>query len=61
KLNDLRGRVDAATILSIDGGINEQTIGQCAAAGADWFVAGSAIFNHDNYVQRVSTLTDLTE
>lgn len=60
KLNDLRGRVDTATILSVDGGINEQTIGQCAAAGADWFVAGSAIFNYENYAQRVSTLTDLT-
>ena len=32
------------TIIQVDGGINESTIGDAARAGADCFVAGSAIF-----------------
>ena len=35
--------------LEIDGGINLQTIGEAAEAGADTFVAGSAIFNTADY------------
>ncbi len=34
------------TLIQVDGGINEQTIGCCAAAGAQVFVAGSAVFGH---------------
>ena len=32
--------------IEIDGGINESTIGQATKAGANVFVAGSAVFNH---------------
>ena len=42
-----RRRIDAsgrAIRLSVDGGINHETIGAVAAAGADTFVAGSAVF-----------------
>ena len=42
--------------LEVDGGINNETIGLASAAGADTFVAGSAIFNTDNYEQTISTL-----
>lgn len=35
--------------LQVDGGINEQTIGPAAEAGAELFVAGSAIFRHADY------------
>jgi elongation factor P len=35
----------------IDGGINSETIGLASEAGADTFVAGSAIFNTENYEQ----------
>ncbi|HTN73610.1 MAG TPA: hypothetical protein VL096_00115 [Pirellulaceae bacterium] len=35
--------------MEVDGGVNEQTIGQCASAGAQLFVVGSAIFNHAEY------------
>ena len=42
--------------LEVDGGINKETIGLASAAGADTFVAGSAIFNTDNYEQTISTL-----
>ncbi|NIP84718.1 MAG: ribulose-phosphate 3-epimerase [Planctomycetales bacterium] len=59
KLQQLRDRVERSTILSVDGGINEQTIAKCAAAGADWLVAGSAIFHHQNRGQRVAFLRSL--
>ena len=42
--------------LEVDGGINNETIGLASAAGADTFVAGSAIFNTDNYEQTINTL-----
>ena len=39
-----------------DGGINNETIGIAAKAGADTFVAGSAIFNTNNYEETISML-----
>ncbi|MFK7819569.1 MAG: ribulose-phosphate 3-epimerase [Planctomycetaceae bacterium] len=43
-------------VLSIDGGIAEPTIGEASAAGIDVFVAGSAIFNKDDYSDAVAGL-----
>jgi ribulose-phosphate 3-epimerase len=37
------------TLIEIDGGVNEKTIGDIAAAGADVFVAGSAVFGSRDY------------
>ena len=42
--------------LEIDGGVKEDNIGQIAAAGADTFVAGSAIFNSNNYKKTIDRL-----
>ena len=42
--------------LEVDGGINKETIGLASQAGADTFVAGSAIFNTENYEQTISEL-----
>ena len=42
--------------LEVDGGINNETIGLASSAGADTFVAGSAIFNTENYEQKISDL-----
>jgi len=42
--------------LEVDGGINKETIGLASEAGADTFVAGSAIFNTENYEQTISAL-----
>tara|TARA_X000000368_G_scaffold66146_2_gene47356 strand:+ start:55249 stop:55929 length:681 start_codon:yes stop_codon:yes gene_type:complete len=39
---------DLSIHIEIDGGINENTIGQATKAGANVFVAGSAVFNHPN-------------
>ena len=39
--------------LQIDGGVKVDNIGEIAAAGADTFVAGSAIFGSDDYAQTI--------
>ena len=52
KLRAVRRRIDAggrAVRLEVDGGINHQTIAAAAAAGADTFVAGSAVFGKPDY------------
>lgn len=49
RIRDARARLDQAgradALVAVDGGVNEHTIAQIAAAGASWLVAGSAIFN----------------
>lgn len=42
--------------LEIDGGVKVDNIEQIAAAGADTFVAGSAIFGSDNYQHTISKM-----
>ena len=44
--------------LEIDGGISLDNIAQIAAAGADTFVAGSAIFGSDDYHQTISLMKE---
>lgn len=44
--------------LEIDGGVNIQNIRQIAEAGADTFVAGSAIFNTPDYRQTIQAMRD---
>ena len=52
KLREARKRIDDSGLdirLEIDGGVGINNIAEIAAAGADTFVAGSAIFNTDDY------------
>ena len=42
--------------LEVDGGIKTDNIAQVAQAGADTFVAGSAIFGKENYAQVIETM-----
>jgi len=42
--------------LEIDGGVKIANIGEIAAAGADTFVAGSAIFGSDNYAATIAEM-----
>ncbi len=52
KLRQVRERIDASgrpIRLEIDGGVKVDNIAEIAAAGADTFVAGSAIFNTPDY------------
>ena len=44
--------------LQIDGGIKVDNIGQAAAAGADTFVAGTAIFGTDNYAATIAAMRE---
>jgi ribulose-phosphate 3-epimerase len=44
KIARIRALVGDAVHLEVDGGIDEQTAGPCAQAGATLFVAGSAVF-----------------
>lgn len=43
-------------LIEVDGGINEITAQQCKAAGAEVLVAGSYVFNSDNYQERIDSL-----
>ncbi len=45
--------------LEVDGGVNLDNIVRVARAGADTFVAGSAIFNSDNYQDTINSMKDL--
>jgi ribulose-phosphate 3-epimerase len=56
KLREARARINAyqertgrKIHLEVDGGVKVDNIGEIAAAGADTFVAGSAIFGHPDY------------
>ena len=59
KISQVRKMIDDSgkdIRLEVDGGINKDTIGLASKAGADTFVAGSAIFNTENYEQTISEL-----
>lgn len=59
KLQQARAMIDASgrnVRLEIDGGVKVDNIGRIAAAGADTFVAGSAIFGSDDYVSTISRM-----
>jgi len=59
KLAEARRRIDASgrpVRLEIDGGVKVDNIGAIARAGADTFVAGSAIFGADDYAATVAAM-----
>ncbi len=47
--------------VQVDGGVSEATIGRCAEAGADVFVAGSAVFGAEDPDRMVRTLRGMAE
>jgi ribulose-phosphate 3-epimerase len=56
KLAEARKRIDASgrgVRLEIDGGVKQENIGRIARAGADTFVAGSAIFGSKDYAATI--------
>ncbi|PHR66222.1 ribulose-phosphate 3-epimerase [Pseudidiomarina marina] len=59
KLRQARQIIDASgrdIRLEIDGGVKVDNIAEIAAAGADMFVAGSAIFNQPDYAQVIDEM-----
>jgi ribulose-phosphate 3-epimerase len=48
-------------LIEVDGGIDAETVGEVARAGAEVFVAGSAIFGHDDPVAAAAELRRVAE
>jgi ribulose-phosphate 3-epimerase len=48
KVRRVRAMLGDDVAIQVDGGVNADTVVECADAGATWFVAGSAIFNSDD-------------
>ena len=42
--------------IQVDGGVSQSTIEECAAAGADTFVAGSAVYNTEDALTAIANL-----
>ncbi len=61
KIETIRGWIDARSLdvdLEVDGGVNTETILAAASAGADVFVAGTAVFGADDYAEAIAALRD---
>ena len=64
KIRRARELVDAAEAdiwLQVDGGVSAQTIERCAEAGADVFVAGSAVYSAPDAAAEIDRLRALAE
>lgn len=62
KVRRVREAISAAGLdiwLQVDGGVSETTIERCAEAGADVFVAGSAVYNASDASAQVRRLREL--
>ena len=61
KLKQVRSKIDESGLdirLEVDGGVKVDNIAEIAAAGADTFVAGSAIFNSPDYAQTITKMRE---
>jgi ribulose-phosphate 3-epimerase len=61
KITEVRRRIDAAKKeiwLEVDGGVKTDNIAEIARAGADTFVAGSAVFGSKDYA---ATIRDMRQ
>lgn len=59
KIKDIRRLIDASGYpirLAVDGGVKTDNIAAIAAAGAEMFIAGSAIFGQPNYSDVISAM-----
>jgi ribulose-phosphate 3-epimerase len=64
KIAKARAKIDSsgrAIRLAVDGGINTENIGKVAAAGADTFIAGSAIFSQPDYAAVLKIMREQLE
>jgi ribulose-phosphate 3-epimerase len=48
-------------LIQVDGGVNKGTIKDISLAGADVFVAGSAVFGSDDYKETIRTFRSLID
>jgi ribulose-phosphate 3-epimerase len=59
KIADLRAEIVRRNLhvdIQVDGGINDQTVIECAKRGATIFVAGSYVFNSADYAERIAAV-----
>lgn len=59
KIKDVRELINAAKpdiALAVDGGVNTENIKKIAQAGANWFIAGSAVFNQPDYAAVITEM-----
>ena len=61
RARELIGRHGGEVWLQVDGGVTEETIGRCAEAGADVFVAGTAVFGAEEPAAAVEHLRAAAE
>ena len=64
KIRQLKQMIDERNLtvgIEIDGGIGPATISDVAAAGANIFVAGSAVYGHVDYAEIIADLKDKAE
>jgi ribulose-phosphate 3-epimerase len=61
KIRRLRQHGPKGLMISVDGGVNGDTIGECAAAGATMFIVGTGLLGHDNYAQRYRDLATMVK
>jgi ribulose-phosphate 3-epimerase len=59
RARELIGARGGEVWLQVDGGVDEETIGRCAEAGADMFVAGTAVYGSSDPAGAVKMLRDL--
>ena len=59
KLRAILDEVNPEAGIEIDGGISPETIGRVAEAGANIFVAGSAIYGRDDYAAEIRQMKEL--
>jgi ribulose-phosphate 3-epimerase len=61
RTRELLQRSGGSVWLQVDGGVSEETIERCAEAGADVFVAGSAVYGADDPAAAVQALRQQAE
>ncbi|HEX8682759.1 MAG TPA: ribulose-phosphate 3-epimerase [Ardenticatenaceae bacterium] len=65
KIRRLRGMLEERgleqVIVEVDGGVNEESAPLLGAAGAEWLVAGSAVYGRENVGERIARLKRLAE
>lgn len=64
KIRSLREIIDSRALptdIQVDGGIDHRTVGQAHSAGADIFVAGTAVFGSEDPVEAVSAMREILE
>ena len=61
KIRRIRAVARQNQSISVDGGVGERTIAECAAAGANLFVVGTALLGHADISAQFQRLRRLTE